>query len=299
MINTYTNIYKVRDYLKQNTTEASAITSDDALLMRFAKNASRAIDRYTRRKFYPRLETRFYDYKDTQVLRLDDDLAELVTLRTQNGACTVGSAVMWLGTGKSWNHPPYDRIVLDDSTGSTLNYSGTPQRANEVTGWWTYHETWGEYAWVDTGTSLQEDYTASAGSLNLAGAGSYGTGASDADGDYPRIAVGDIIKIGNQLFNVIGSGSQGNNIVPVKPYANGTSGTSATSGASIAKFRPEPDIEWCALRLTGWMYGQKDSPYTDKQAFPQLGVVSIPSSMPPDVRDKLDRFERITLTVYP
>lgn len=298
-INTYTNLARVRDYLGMKDTPASANTQDDATLLNFMGRASRSIDRYTRRKFYPRSELRRYDYKEPQRIFLDDDLLELTTLATQNGACTVASGVMWLSTGNNWNRPPYDTIILDDSAGSVLNFSGTPQRANEVTGIWGYHESWGEEAWVDTGTSLATGYTASAGSLSLAGAGSFGSGASDVLGEHPRISPGDLLKIGTQYFHVLGSGSVGNVTALVKPYANGTTATSHASGASIARFAPEPDIEWATRRLTAWLFGQKDTPYQTKTANVQFGTLEIPVNMAGDVRMKLDKYVRRTFQVIP
>ena len=280
-------------------TPASANTQDDATLLNFMGRASRSIDRYTRRKFYPRSELRRYDYEEPKRIFLDDDLLELTTLATQNGACTVASGVMWLSTGDNWNRPPYYTIILDDSSVSVLNFSGTPQRANEVTGIWGYHEAWGEEAWIDTGTSLAADYTASAGSISLAGAGSFGSGASDVLGEHPRMSPGDLLKIGAQYFHVLGSGSAGNATTLVRPYANGTTATSHASGASIARFAPEPDIEWATRRLTTWLFGAKDTPYQTKTAFIQLGTIEIAQGLAVDVKQKIDRYVRRTFQVIP
>ena len=296
--NTYTNLARVRDHLGLNTGPASGTTADDATLLNFMGRASRSIDRYTRRKFYPRVELRRYDYKDAQKVFLDDDLLELTTLATQNGACTVASGVLWLSTGDNWNRPPYDSIIVDDSSGSVLNFSGTPKRANEVSGIWGYHEDWSN-AWVDTGACLNDAYSASGTSLGLAGAGSVGAGASGVFGEHPRIAVGNLLKIGDEYLQVLGGGTSGNASVLVRGFMNGTTAAAHASGASIARFEPEPDIEWATRRLTGWLFGQKDSPYTNKTAFVQIGQIEIPTAMATDVRQKIDRYVRATIQVVP
>lgn len=296
--NLYSRLSAVKEYLNFNTTEASGNLVDDATLVNFINRASRAVDTYTRRRFYPRYETRLYDYIDSTAIRLDDDLLALSALRTQNGASLVASGVLYLATGENWNRPPYDRIVLKSDSGSALQYSGTAQRANEVVGWWGYNENYPD-AWVDTGTSLLINYTASAGSINLAGAGSFGTGASDLFGEHPRISVGDLLKIGEQYFHVLASGSAGNNIALVKPYANGTSGASAGSGASIARFYYEPDIEWATRRLATWLYAGRDTPFQNKTAFVQFGTLEIPVGLAVDVKQKLERFKRRTFTTFP
>ena len=297
-INLYSNLAKVKNYLNFDNTEASANTVDDATLVNFINRASRAVDTYTRRKFYPRYETRYYDFIDSKFIRLDDDLLSLSALRTQNGASLVSSSALFLQTGDNYNRGPFDKIVLKIDTGSVLQYSGTVQKANEVEGWWGYHEDYPN-AWVDTGTSLLTDYLASAGSINLAGAGSFGTGASDRFGEHPRISVGDLLKIKEQYFHVLAPGSAGNNIALVAPYANGTSGASAGSGASIAKFYYEPDIEWATRRLATWLYGGRDTPFQSKTAFVQLGTIEIPVALAVDVKAKLERFKRRTFTTFP
>ena len=299
MANEYTTLAKVRDYLGMNTGAASSNTQDDALLLNFANRASRAIDRHCRRKFYPRSETRFYDDAEAQRIQVDDDLLGVTSLVTQNGACALSSGLYWPKTGDNWNRPPYDSIEIDTSSGSTLYYSGTPQRSNRVVGIWGYHESYPDDAWIDTGTSLLANYSASGGTIALAGAGSVGAGASDVNGEHPRISPGDILKIGDEFFSVLGGGTSGNGSVIVKPYQNGTTATAHASGASIAKWAAEPDIEWSTRRLVGWMFGQKDTPYQNKTAFVQLGTLEIPVGLANDIKSKIDRFVRRTFQVSP
>ena len=267
-------------------------------------NASRSVDHFTRRKFYPRLETRFYDHYNAKQIRVDDDLLDIRTLKTMNGACTVASGVMWLAAGDNWNYTPYDRIVLSSNSGSVLLYSGTPQRSNELTAFWGYHEDY-KNAWVDTGTSLAVNYSASGVTLALAGAGSAGTDASDVNGFAPRIAIGDLLKMGDQLFYVKGAPTSGNGSLLITPYVNGThtasviSGGSWAAGTSIAKFAPEPDIVWATKRLTAWIYGQKDNPYHTRQASFQLGILEIAEQMPIDVKERLLRFVKHPIQIFP
>lgn len=299
-MNEYSTLAKMRQYLGHDDSigAASADAEPNAILLRLLYQASRAIDHYTRRHFYPKVETRFYDLKDARELRLEHDLLELQTLKTQNGACTVASGVLFLAAGRDWNQRPYDRIVFDRSSGSLLNFSGTPQRANEVTGVWGYHEAWDE-AWVDTGTSLAVSYTASGGSIALAGAGSVGTGASDAQYFHPRLSPGDLIRIGDQYLHVRGGAASGNGTVLVQPFANGTTAASHAVGASIAKFAPEADIETATLRYTAWLYAQKDTPYQVRQANVTFGTIQLQDDIPLDVKDKINRFVKFGIESMP
>jgi len=108
-----------------------------------------------------------------------------------------------------------------------------------------------------------------------------------------------LLKIGDQYLQALGGGTSGNASVLVHGFMNGTTATSHASGASIARFAPEPDIEWATRRLTGWLFGQKDSPYTNKTANVQFGVIEIPQGMATDIKQKIDRYVRLTIQVSP
>ena len=46
-------------------------------------------------------------------------------------------------------------------------------------------------------------------------------------------------------------------------------------------------------------FGQKDSPYTNKTANVQFGTIEIPQGMATDIKQKIDRYVRITMQVSP
>lgn len=291
---TYTTLEEVRKYLSL----ASQNVDNDEQVLGIIKQASRAIDRYTRRSFAPTSETRFYDYRDPQMVWLDKDLLSLTSLKYNNGACTMASGVMWLGTGENWNYPPYDRIVLNTGIGSQLNYSTTQQRAIEVTGLWGYHENYSG-AWVNTGTSLAASMAASDTIMQFAGAGSFGTAASDENGYAPRIAIGNLLRVDNEFFDATATTNSGTSAATVQPYRNGTTAASHASGTTIYKFEPEPDIEWTTKRLSTWILGQTFAPYQEKTVNYAMGSISIPTTWPPECKDKMDRFMKRTIAVLP
>lgn len=292
MPNTYATLDQVRSYMSLG----SQHVSDDERLVGLLHRASRSIERYCRRAFHPTRATREYNYSEPDHIRLDAELLALDSLVTQNGEQAIAQEALLLQTGDNYNYPPYNQIYIRDDTGSTLNYSGTTQKANAVTGFWGYHETYAS-AWIDTGTSLAASYAASATSLSLAGAGSAGAGASDVNYDAPRLSVGDLLWVGGEMM-YLAAGS-GTNQVVIVPHINGTSANHHASGTTIYKFAYEPDINWTTIRLTSWLYGQAMSPYESKTAFIQLGTISIPQGLAPDIKQRLDRYQRTTLVAYP
>lgn len=291
------SVYATLEQAKSYMSFASQNYGDDEKIIGFLSKASRSIDRYTRRRFYPKRETRKYDYIESQQIRLDWELLALDNLYTNNGASQIPNSVVLLQTGRNYNYGPWDKIVMRSDAGSTFNFTGTDQQVNLVTGFFGYHEDYSN-AWIDTGTSLAASYAASATSLSLAGAGSAGVGASDVNYDAPRISVGDLLMIGGEMMNVV-AGSGANQSI-VKPFANGTSGNDHAQGTAIYKFSPEPDINWTTIRLTSWLYGQGMSPYESKTAFIQLGALQLPNSAwAADVKQRMDRYVRTSFVIYP
>lgn len=288
----YTNLDRVRRY----QSIASGNTNDDRELLRMISRASRSIDRYTRRRFSPVRATRFYDYRYARILNLDDDLLVLDTLKTMNGASTIASPVWITQTGDNYNRPPYNQIVLKFNSGNLFLFSGTDQKANEVTGYWGYHEAYETDAWVATGTSISTSYVAGSHIMVLNGPIT-GTGASDENWESPRVSVGDTLKVEDEFFIV--QDTSGAASLKISSAQNGTSANNHPVNAAVYRYYPEPDIQWATERLTAWLYGQAETPYESKTANVNFGIITIPQGIATDVLDKLDRFRRPTIIVYP
>lgn len=68
-----------------------------------------------------------------------------------------------------------------------------------------------------------------------------------------------------------------------------------TWGYHAADTAPSAIIH-AAVRLTAWYYHQKSAPF-ETTGYQDLGVVTVPSSMPTDIRAILDQFARDTIGV--
>lgn len=278
-INGYVTLDEVRSYFSL----ASQNTADDEQMKDLIYRASRSVDNYTRRHFYPKLETRYYNRPDDgMTLRLDRDFHSISGLSHMNGASEIDSSVYWLSRGDDWNLRPYDRITLDDTSGSTFNYSGTPIRSVHVKGTTAYNTADG---WVYSGTSLIGDITQS-GTLAFIG-GSLG---QDAYGFSPRFRAGQIVKLDNEFAHIeYGSGLS---YIGLKRSLNGTAAASHASGIPVYVWKPESDISFYTKRLVSWAYMQSQSPYTERIAIPGYGSVDVPGTWPKDIKSGLDRYVR-------
>jgi hypothetical protein len=264
-------------------------TGDDSLLVGYAGWAGRIFDQLTRRHFYPLKATRYYDHPadDDRVLKLDEDLLQVVTFTTNNGDDTVLATNYYLMCGQAYNLTPYDRIALKrDGTQPVLLYSGTPQRANAVTGMWGYHEDWGN-AWQDSNDTIQTTGGISAAATSITVADADG---QDIYGLTPRFRVQRLLKIEDEYCYVTGRDT-GNNTLTVRRGVNGTTAATHAKDTVIYIYRPMRDIIQVSLRLATWLYKLKDAPF-EKQAFPGMGAVTIPARLPPDVEMVVARYRR-------
>ena len=126
--------YCTLDDLKAELGETG--TTNDARLGRYIAQASRSIEAFTGRTFYPVTATKYFDApRDGCSLFLAyEDLLTLTTLTDATGVITSG--YYWL---YPLNMTPKHSIVLDTgSLGRGFEYDEDPQRAISIAGQWGY-----------------------------------------------------------------------------------------------------------------------------------------------------------------
>jgi hypothetical protein len=264
------------------------ITDDDNELLRsLIERASRLWDRLTGKRFYPRVETRYFDHPDEEddVLRMDDDLLEATTLTTNNGSTSISSSHFWPMTGRSYSATPYQKIVLNrGSTSTYFTYTTTPQHANSVAGVWGYHSDYGN-AWHSSGDTLSaalSDTTST--TVTVASAG-----GADYQGRRPRFEEMALLRVDSEFLYVV-SRSRVAETLTVLRGVNGSTAATHTLGTAIYRYEFESAATAAAVRLAAWLYVQKDSQQFDRVAFAEMGAVEIPVGLPADVKTLLSRF---------
>jgi hypothetical protein len=287
----YTTLSKVRNFLALG----SATTADDDRLREHIQYSSRAIDGYTRRKFFPQRrgdgDYLRFDLPDTRTVLIVDevDLLEVKGLSDINGASEIDTSVYWLKTGDRWNLTPYDRIVIDDSSGSLFNFSGTPQRAIRLDGITGFHSQYNNSAWVDSGASLTSDLAATVTTASVSASGAFNT-----IGEAPRFSEGQIWKIGSgstEEFAYVKDTISSSTVRLIRGV-NGTSAYSHGTTTRIFTWQPERDIEHSATELTAFMYLKATAPLTNRVTNLQLGIVETPNTWPEITLDRLKRYRK-------
>lgn len=285
-MNEYTTLNDARGYLSL----ASQNTSDDTQILEFIRSATREIKRACGRDFVPIARLQYYDIPDDDELEVNGDLLESLGLSHLNGASEVDSSVYWLRTGEDWNIWPKDRIVLDDTSGSSFNYSGTPRRAVHLLGLWGYREDYDTDGWVDSMTTLASSAGSIITALSLIGS----SGGSNALGNTPRLQPQMLIRLGSGASQEIAYilSVTGSSLINVIRGANGTTAASHAASIGIHTWSVEPDIEYCAKRLTAWQYHQARSPFTGELRALGMGVIEMPSTWPMDVKQRLQHYRK-------
>lgn len=84
------------------------------------------------------------------------------------------------------------------------------------------------------------------------------------------------------------------NSLTVERGCNGTTAASHVQNTAITIWQPDPDVQRWVLRLAAWLYAQKDAPF-ERTASIELGTVTIPAAMPPDIAAAAKGYRRVRI----
>ena len=283
-MNEYATLREMRSYLNLGDTN----TEDDERILQFVRRASRAIDAYTRRKFYPQRKLLDFDYEYSDEVRFNRDVLELKGLSDLNGASGMGLDVLYLSCGYDYNYSPYDRVRIKDDSGSLFNFQGTTQKAISADVILGYHEDY-ENAWMNSDGFL----TASLAS-SLTTASMSASSGENAWGITPRYDAENILRIGtgaSEEYIYIKSFTN-SSLAKIVRGVNGTTAKDHASDTPVEVWQPEPEIRFSTVRLAQWQYETTQNPIYSKLFSPQFGTIELPFSWPLEIRDKLDRYKR-------
>lgn len=251
-------------------------STDDTLLRTYCRAASAAWDKGTRRRFWPLVETRYYDYPGPWALRLDDDLLEVTTLTNGDGETLTENTHFYLyPLSDSVKH----RIEIRRDVGEVFQYRSTGQRQISVAGIWGWHDDWAN-AWADTG-----DAVADAGGITAAATSITVTDVDGADawGLQPRLKADALIRIDSEYLWITAANTSANALTVVRGV-NGSTAATHDAAADIYLYQPPADVVQFVTRWVAYMYDQKDTGVYETTAMPGAGVIQVPQGIPKDVK---------------
>lgn len=208
----YTTREDVKAALDIKETARNNVQVDRAI-----ESASRTVEGYLHRKFYPLLTTKYFDWPNLNSpisYRLWLDGSEVVSVSTLvAGSTTIVSADYFL---EPFNYgPPYDRIEIDLSATSAFDTGDTHQRDIAVTGIFGYDNV------VSTAGTLSEALDSSETAVDVSN--SYAIGV----GDLITVESEKMIVTGKTMIdttqNLGGSGLTASNSDVTVPVSSGSS----------------------------------------------------------------------------
>lgn len=238
-----TNGYITREMLKAEVAEGST-TIDNERLDRVCYQASRIIDDWTGRRFYPRVETRYFSPRYSDVLWVDD-LLSVSTLKTDTDGDRTYETT-WLTTDydlEPYNaddkSQPYTSIRL---TPQSLRYFPLVRRGVEIAGTWGYFEI-----------------TQESGSLLNGAIGTTSATAITVD-DEDDFEVGHILKVDSEYMRVdaVGSATAANTLTVTRGVNGSTAATHIDD--SVVYVLVFPNITESCLRLATRIWHLRRAP---------------------------------------
>lgn len=305
----YATPYEIKEYLT-GTSDAQVSGRYDERLARFCVEASRRFDAHCFRHFYPTYETRYYDhpnrngaittndqhtrlvYGQDKELCLDEDLLALDTLKTQNGSTTITPSNILLKSGDGYNYTPYNRISLTLDSADVFTFSGTPQKANQVTGLWGCHEQYSN-AWAEV--------DAVATTLSSSGT-SCSVGDSDGRDELglsERFQVLQLIRFGSNvssemaLITEVGS----DDTITLIRGVNGTTAAEQAVTTKIYVYRPMPELVQAMKVFVTYAWRRPSSAGSegDRPLASPTGVILMPNKLPEEVKAMIGVYRRMDL----
>ena len=219
----------------------SADTADDDEILRTLEAASRYIDGETARRFYPEIDTRYFDWPDgnnERRLWLDDDLLEVTTFVNGDGTSFESTDYYPEPRGRT----PFYALTLKEATDATWETDSdeNTEQVLAVTGPWGYHERYGR-AWraaTTLGAAMTDTTTAS---------------FTAADGTL--LSVGDIVKVDTEVMNV--SAISTNTVTVTRRGDCGSTAATHLIAAAVYVWTPDARIRDIALNLARNSYSRR------------------------------------------
>jgi len=262
MTNKYATLTDYKAYTTSRGQTASTDTTDDGVISNLLTQASRYLDRETKRQYYPSIETRLYDIPNDRDLLLDGDLLEVTTLTNGDLLEITNSNYLLKG-----NRPPYWCVSLRDT--STVSWAtsaaGSAEQVISLAGVWGYHDLYSQRGWLAVGTLGAAITDTSTLAFTMSAGHS--------------VVVGNILKIDTEYYNV--STVATNTITPVKRGDNGSTAATHLNGATVYAWQPMDEVKQNVLEIANSAYLRRFGKNTGESAtVTAAGVVLSPRDIP-------------------
>jgi hypothetical protein len=286
------NLYATPTEIKEAIPKgiASTTTDYDGILLGLADRVSRAIDHYTRRHFFPRLETRYFDgsWKELQWI---DDLFSITSVNmSEDGGATytaiASSDYIACLAGSPNVVGSYDSIRLDVNGAYSEWYDG--QRSVKIVGLWAHCDDRDDI-FQDSLDTVEDNPLASDGTTIHAN----DVDGADAWGFTPRFQVGQLLKFGSgpefAEVSAVATATTDNYLTVVR-NRNGSTAVSTLQNTGLYVFKPPAPIKQATIIQAVRLFQRGLQGFEDARANPELGQTVYTKAFDPDVKLLLEPY---------
>lgn len=269
--NAYATLDEFRDYAIANQTPNAA---DDVVIDKILEAASRYIDSATGRKFYPRVETRYFSLPngDGRQLWMDEDLLAVTSLLNGEGTAILPAAYNLLPRNE---YPKY-AVRLTDTTSVyfQVDASSNSEYVISLAGVWGYHEQYATRAWKRITTVVE------AAGLNI----------SDTTFTLARTAGldatgGQLIKIENEIMAT--KSKAGVDLTVIARGENGSTAATHANGSSVYLWQYQPEIVEACCEIASSVYKRRAGENMESSSIITAGGLVITPRDVPDLARKI------------
>ena len=300
-------LYATEDELKQVAPDGIKVTTDqyDTLFITLAERLSRWIDNHTQRMFYPFIDTRYYSvnrngYRFSYYMFEDpefddlwiDDLMEITSVSISEDD---GSTYTALATGdyipmhgQDFNSEKSYTLLKVDRNGDLGSWP-IGQRSVRLIGTFNYTDDRSNF-FEDTLDEVENNPLTAAGtSLTV-----NDVDGADLRGITPRIAPGNLLRIGTEFVEVASTNATGNTAVIVRGV-NGSTAAAHIQNVQIDKFMPPEPLKQACIIQAIKQFKRGQSGFGDAAAQMDLGRVLHMKTIDPEALVLLQAYTKLEI----
>lgn len=261
-------------------------TVDDGLLLSLIGQVTARIDNLMAAAtsyFQPWTEAREYEVRYD---RIDSGRNAFIlppgeTLLALTSATLNGSAV----TASAYPATRNPITMIRRTDGGTWYENGTDNPPSVViSGVWGYHKAYAR-AWAEVDALAAAIVSTSATTLTVGD-----VDGVDPYGFRPRISVGNLLKIDDELFEVTDTNTS-SNVVTVRRGANGTTAATHLIAAPVSTWQTDDNVRRVTARQAGLLYARRG--VYEQQQITDVGVITYPADLLAELRGVLQGFQYI------
>ena len=262
-VNQYATLQDYKNYVTARGSSMSTDATDDDTIRHLLENASRFLDAKTGRRFYPSIETHYYDIPSTRELRFDTEVLSVIAVTNGDGTSIASTEYNLLDK----NFTPYWGLKLKETSAVTwqADTNGNSEAVISVQSWNGYRQYFSQLGWVSDGT--------------LAAAITDTTTLSFTMNTGHGLVRDQIIKIDSEIMNI--NNVSTNTITPHARGENGSTAATHLNGTTVYIWNPQEDAFASVLEIAHQAYARRlgQSNSMDSQ-ITAAGIVLSPRDIP-------------------